>query len=153
MAAQGSYCVVSWRGQPQAGGAEGMLPGFSEVNYQTWVWAVVCWEATVPDALAWRVKGRDERLWIKASGQCQVYQIELQTAPSSASRDHRHKSKSNLPTSVVWAGLATCHAPVLSATVSHRESNYSLWCHLRITTDGGAELAHEVNGEDYTHPW
>lgn len=110
-----------------------MFPGFSEVKYQTCAWAVVCWEATVPDASAWCVKCRDEWLWIKASGQCQVYQIELQTAPGSASKGCRHKSKSNLPTSAVWAGLATCHASVFSATVWRRESNYSSRCHRRVT--------------------
>lgn len=34
-AAPGGYCAVSWRGQLQAGGIEEMLPGFSEVKYQT----------------------------------------------------------------------------------------------------------------------
>ena len=43
-------------------------------------------------------KMRDCEQKLRAS-ECQVYQIELQTAPGSASKGYRHKSKSNLPAS------------------------------------------------------
>lgn len=78
-----------------------------------------CWEAAEPDTPVRNVKCRDEWLQRKASGQCQrVYQMELQTASSSASKGYSHKSKSTLPMLAVWEWLATCHASV-SSTVLH----------------------------------
>lgn len=83
-----------------------------------------CWEVAEADTPVWNVKCGDERLRREASGQCRVRQMELQTAPSSASRGYRHKSKSTLPVPAVWKRLATCHTSVSSTRAPHVESNY-----------------------------